>query len=81
MESELGGDVEGCVIGGGGHPDGVVVEPHLEVRLRVHRRVLRRLRAPGSPREQREDEEEEGRGHRRTLPPHALRCRRRQSSL
>ena len=44
MEAELGGDMEGGdVRGGGGHPDGVAVQPHLEVRLRVHRRVLRRL--------------------------------------
>ena len=59
MEAELGGDVEGDVVGGGGHPDGVAVAAHLEVGLGVHRRVLRRLlRAARGRREQREGEEE-----------------------
>lgn len=72
MEAELGGDVERDVVGWGGHPDGVAVEPHLEVRLHMHRRVLRRLRAAGGRREQREEEERE---HHRTLPLHGRRRR------
>lgn len=60
MEAELGGDMEGGdVRRRGGHPDGVAVEPHLEVRLRVHRRVLRRLRAADGWQEQRDEEQRE----------------------
>jgi len=59
VEAELGGDMEGGdVRGGGGHPDGVAVQPHLEVRLRVHRRVLRRLSGGAGGRQEQRDEDE-----------------------
>jgi len=80
VEAELGGDVEGGDVGGGGgHPDGVAVQPHLEVRLRVHRRILRRLSGAAGGRKKQRDEDEGQRqrhgdgilllGHGRRLPP------------
>jgi len=90
VEAELGGDVEGGdVRGGGGHPDGVAVQPHLEVRLRVHHRVLRRLSGAAGGRQEQLDEDEGQRQHHgdgilllrhgRRLPPWAHRQAKQSS--